>query len=60
LHAAPSKASSPFDTHFPTAAAALKALEALGILMEMTGQKKNRSYSWQPYIKLLSGASAGG
>ncbi len=42
------------QTTFPTASAAVKALENLGIVTEMTGQKKNRSYSYQPYIALLS------
>lgn len=42
------------DTTFPTANAAVKVLEDLGIVTEMTGQKKNRSYSYQPYIELLS------
>lgn len=42
------------DTSFPTATAAINALEDLGIVMEMTGQKKNRSYSYQSYVELLS------
>lgn len=42
------------DTTFPTANAAVKALEDLGIVTEMTGQKKNRSYSYQAYVELLS------
>lgn len=42
------------DTSFPTANAAVKVLEDLGIVTEMTGQKKNRSYSYQQYIKLLT------
>jgi Fic family protein len=42
------------DTTFPTATAAVQALEALGIVVEMTGQKKNRSYSYQAYVDLLS------
>jgi len=42
------------DTTFPTASAAVKVLEDLGIVTEMTGQKKNRNYSYQPYIELLS------
>ena len=42
------------DTSFPTATAAVKALEDLGIVTEMTGQKKNRSYSYQTYIELLT------
>lgn len=41
-------------TTFPTATAALNVLEDLGIVKEMTGQKKNRVYSYPPYIKLLS------
>lgn len=41
------------STSFPTANAAVKALEALGIVSEMTGQKKNRSYSYQQYIEIL-------
>jgi Fic family protein len=41
-------------TSFPTANAAVKALGDLGIVAEMTGQKKNRSFSYQSYIALLS------
>ena len=43
------------DTSFPTANAAVKVLEDLGIVTEMTGQKKNRSYSYQRYVELLAG-----
>ncbi len=42
------------DTSFPTANAAVKALQVLGVVTEMTGQKKNRSYSYQAYVELLS------
>jgi Fic family protein len=42
------------DTSFPTATAAVKVLENLGIVAEMTGQKKNRNYSYQAYVELLS------
>lgn len=42
------------DTSFPTATAAVKVLEGLGIVKEQTGQKKNRSYSYQAYIELMS------
>lgn len=42
------------DTSFPTATSAVKVLEELGIVAEMTGQKKNRSYSYQAYVDLLS------
>ncbi|WP_028996151.1 Fic family protein [Azonexus hydrophilus] len=43
------------DTTFPTANAAVKLLEGLGIVQELTGQKKNRSYSYPAYIALLTG-----
>ncbi len=42
------------NTSFPTANAAVKALEDLGIVVERTGQKKYRSYSYQAYIDLLA------
>ena len=42
------------DTSFPTATAAVKVLEELGIVAEMTGQKENRSYSYQAYVDMLS------
>ena len=41
-------------TTFPTANAAVKALEDLGMVTELTGQKKNRSYSYAAYIALLT------
>ncbi len=40
-------------TTFPTANAAVRALESVGIVQEMTGQKTHRSYSYQAYIDLL-------
>lgn len=42
-------------TSFPTATAAVKVLEGLGVVGELTGQKKNRSYSYQAYVALLTG-----
>lgn len=42
------------DTSFPTATAAVKALETLGVITEVTGQMKNRSYSYQAFIELLA------
>lgn len=39
---------------FPTANAAVKTLEDLGLITETTGNKKNRSFSYDRYIKLLS------
>ena len=41
-------------TSFPTATAAVNLLESLGIVKELTGQKKNRSYSYQTYVDLMS------
>lgn len=38
---------------FPTANAAVKVLVGLGIAVELTGQKQNRSYSYQSYIELM-------
>ena len=42
------------ETTFPTANAAVKTLEELGIIGETTGNKKNRSFSYSAYITLLS------
>ncbi len=41
------------DTTFPTANTAVRVLEGLGILVELTGQKTNRIYSYQAYAGLL-------
>jgi hypothetical protein len=42
------------ETNFPTASAAVKLLDDLGIVAEITGQRKNRVYSYQAYVELLS------
>lgn len=42
------------NTTFPTATAAVKVLESIGILVETTGQKKNRYYSYRAYVEALS------
>lgn len=42
------------ETTFPTATAAVTVLQELGIVIEITGQKKNRQYSYQAYVELLS------
>ena len=42
------------NTTFPTATAAVTLLEGLGIVNELTGLKKNRSFSYQTYIELLT------
>ncbi len=41
-------------TTFPTATAAVRLLEDLGVVTEVTGQKKNRNYAYRAYIDLLS------
>ena len=43
------------STTFPTATAAVMLLEELGIVTELTGLKKNRSYGYQRYVELLAG-----
>lgn len=42
------------ETSFPTANAAIKLLAELGIVTEMSGQRKNRSFGYQNYIELLA------
>ena len=41
-------------TTFPTASAAIHLLQELGLVKELTGQKKNRTFSYAAYIDLLS------
>lgn len=41
------------NTPFPTASAAVKVLEELGIVTEVTGQKKNRRFSYAAHIDRL-------
>ncbi|RZT10517.1 hypothetical protein EV582_2601 [Duganella sp. BK701] len=41
-------------TSFPTANAAIKLLVDCGIVSEMSGQRKNRSFGYLRYIQLLS------
>jgi Fic family protein len=41
-------------TTFPTATAAVKLLQELGLLTELTGQKKTRLFSYAAYVDLLS------
>lgn len=42
------------NTTFPTASAAVRLLEQLGIVIELTGQRKNRTFSYQAYVDLLA------
>jgi Fic family protein len=41
-------------TTFPTANSAARVLEQLGIVNELTGQRSNRVYSYEGYVKLLT------
>ena len=40
-------------TAFATANRVVESLEGLGLLVEVTGQKRNRVYSYDPYLKLF-------
>ena len=42
------------ETTFPTATAAVKLLEEQGIVTELTGQKKNRCFSYAAYVEVLT------
>ena len=42
------------QTTAPTANAVVQVLEQLGVVVEVTGKKKNRSYSYQAYVDLLT------
>jgi hypothetical protein len=43
------------ETKFLTASAAVKPREDLGIVAEITGQKKNRIYNYRVHVELLCG-----
>lgn len=53
-HTSISEAAALLDTTFPTAQRLVEMLETLGILEEVTGQKRNRIYLHRPYIDLFS------
>ncbi len=38
----------------PTTGRALELLQALGIVRELTGRRRNRLYGYDPYLKVLS------
>lgn len=42
------------NTTFLMASAAVNLMEDLGRVAELTGQKKNRIYSYQAYVDLMS------
>jgi Fic family protein len=41
------------DSTFPTASRAVSAFEELGILREITGQRRSRIYRYEPYLSLF-------
>lgn len=41
------------DSTFPTASRAVSAFEELGILREVTGQRRSRIYRYEPYLSLF-------
>jgi Fic family protein len=47
-------ASEALDVSFPTAARIIETLADMGVLREITGQRRNRVYVYQPYIDLFS------
>ncbi|MEY4765494.1 MAG: hypothetical protein RI907_2167 [Pseudomonadota bacterium] len=49
------RARATLGTTAPTATAAMQLLAQLGVVLEITGQKKNRCYSYQAYVDLLAG-----
>lgn len=44
------------NVHSSTANRMIKDLESLGLLRELTGYKRNRIYTFEPYIRLFHGA----
>ena len=44
-----------FDTSKPTATKAIEALVKVGILVESTGRRRNRSFRYDTYIEILRG-----
>ena len=54
-----SQARQKLDTTFPTATAAVKLLQELKLLTELTGQKKNRLFSYAAYVELLAEGASG-
>ena len=49
-----SAAASLLGLSFPTVTKAMVNLEDLGLVREFTGKRKNRLFSYDPYIKVLS------
>ena len=44
----------------PTVTAVMKALEAQGIVRELTGKRRGRVYSYQQYLQLLDEVTVAG
>lgn len=52
-----SQAATDLEVSFPTATRLIEALEQAGMLVEATGQKRDRIYVYQPYIDIFSDRS---
>jgi len=46
------------DVTFPTAASLIDRMSGLGLLLETTGKKRGRRYSYRPYLKLFQDSEA--
>lgn len=49
-----SSAAQALNVSFPTVAKAVEKLESLGLVREFTGKRKNRLFSYDPYVRVLS------
>ncbi len=49
-----SSVASHIDVSFPTANSALKSLQGLGIVKELTGRSQNRIFAYQEYLDILN------
>jgi hypothetical protein len=47
------------ESTFPTASRLVSAFEELGILVEITGQKRSRMFRYEPYLALFADTIGG-